>query len=131
MPNVIHHAHRPPHVQHGMLWYFFWGMTIAFIMVLVLSLLPTITFPGTIIEESYYRDVAKQAYLQGEKVLYTNPVELNNALAAYHAGEKTVYTISNAIWSYRIGEKSAVLDIRALNAEDVLYEYRMGEKYLR
>lgn len=129
MPNVMHHAHRPPHVHHNASWYIFVALTALLGVILILSLMPTITIPSiTPINMAAVRESAYHDYLRGEKVMYTNPIELNNALVAYHAGEKILYDINNATLAYRLGEKSAVLDLKALNAEDALYIQRMGEK---
>jgi|SRR5215207_4579894 len=48
------------------------------------------------------------AYLNGEKIMYTNPVELNNALNAYHLGEKVIVgnALESAMLEYRRGEKA-------------------------
>src|SRR5215212_8293148 len=47
-------------------------------------------------------------YLRGEKVMYTNPVELNNALTVYHLGEKVIAgnALEVAMLKYRQGEKA-------------------------
>jgi hypothetical protein len=128
MPNVIHHPHQPHQVHHNASWYLLIVLTTFIVMILVFSVVPTITFPGTTISRGTYRESAYLEYLRGEKVMYTNPIELNNALVAYHAGEKVLYDRSAALWTYHLGEKGAVLNLQALNAEDALYLQHMGEK---
>ena len=131
MPNVMRHPHQHRHVHHNLSWYVLIVLMISFALILTLSLVPTITFPGTPINPAVFRENAYHEYLRGEKVMYTNPIELNNALVAYHAGEKILYDITTATWSYHLGEKSATLDLKALNAEDALYLQRMGEKNIQ
>ncbi|GAB4398836.1 MAG: hypothetical protein OHK003_21930 [Anaerolineales bacterium] len=129
MPNVMHHVHRPPHVHHNASWYILVALTALLGVILILSLIPTITIPSiTPINMAAVREGAYLDYLRGEKIMYTNPIELNNALVAYRAGEKILYDIHNATLAYHLGEKSATLDLKALNAEDALYIQRMGEK---
>lgn len=128
MPNVMRHPHQ---VHHHFSWYLLFAVMILFALILTLSVIPTITLPGTTIHPAYFKETAYFQYLLGEKVMYTNPIELNNAMVAYHAGEKIIYDVNNATWSYRLGEKSATLDLRALNAEDALYLQRMGEKSIQ
>jgi len=125
----MHHAHRPHHVHHNASWYIFVALTALLGVILILSLMPAITIPSvTPINMAAVREGAYLDYLRGEKVTYTNPIELNDALVAYHAGEKILYDINNATLAYRLGEKSAALDLKALNAVDALYVQRMGEK---
>jgi hypothetical protein len=131
MPNVMHHTHQPHHVHHHLSWYFLVGLVIAFGMILILSIMPTITIPAPAINPMLYRESAYLEYLRGEKVMYTNPIELNAALTAYHAGEKVLYDHNSATWAYHLGEKNAMLDIKALNAEDALFAQRMGEKGIK
>lgn len=128
MPNVMRHPHQPHQVHHHFSWYLLFAVMILFALILTLSVIPTITLPGTTIHPAYFKETAYFQHILGEKVMYTNPIELNNAMVAYHAGEKILYDINNATWSYHLGEKSATLDLRALNAEDALYLQRMGEK---
>jgi hypothetical protein len=101
------------------------------ILSLVLTMLPVITSPSTTFNPALYRENVYHEYLRGEKVMYTNPAVLNNALVAYHAGEKILYDVNSATWAYHFGEKSAVLDLKALNAEDALFLQRMGEKFIK
>lgn len=103
-------------------------MAIMFALILTFSLVPTIAIPDTSVRPVNLKEVAYVQYLRGEKVMYTNPIELNNALTAYHAGEKILYDIKNATWAYHLGEKNAMLDLKALNAEDALFLQRMAEK---
>lgn len=131
MPNVIHHAHRPPQVHHGVSWYLLIVLGVMLILSLVLTMLPIITSPGTTFNPVLYRESVYREYLRGEKVMYTNPAVLNNALVAYHAGEKIIYDVNSVTWAYHFGEKSAVLDLKALNAEDALFLQRMGEKVIK
>lgn len=128
MPNVMHHAHHPHHVNHHLSWYILIAMAVMFVLILVLSLVPTITIPAPAVNMATVRESAYLDYLQGEKIVYTNPIELNNALTAYHVGEKTLYDINSATLAYHLGEKNAMLDLKALNAEDALFAQRMGEK---
>lgn len=128
MPNVMRHPHQPHRVHHNAVWYALLAMAIMFVLILTFSLVPTITLPGTTVNPAYFKEAAYIQYLRGEKVMYTNPIELNNALEAYHAGEKIPYDLNKVIWSYHLGEKSATLDLKALNAEDALFLQRMGEK---
>lgn len=128
MPNVIQHAHRPPQIHPHTSWYFFLGLLLAFLLILSISILPTLTFPGTVVGPEFYRENAYRAYLAGEKVMYTNPVALNNALVAYHAGEKVIYDANVAAMVHTMGEKQAMLPLEALNRQDALLVYRMGEK---
>lgn len=131
MPNVIHHAHRPHHVHHGASWYLLIGLGIVFIMSLILALLPVIASPSSTFNPALYQENVYSEYLQGEKIIYTNLAVLNNALVAYHAGEKILNDVNSATWSYHFGEKSAVLDLEALNAGDALFLQRIGEKVIR
>lgn len=131
MPNVMRHPHQPHHVHHHTSWYYLLAIAFAFVLILTLSIVPTINFPGATISPAVFRENAYLTYLRGEKVMYTNPIELNNALVAYHAGEKILYDINNATMAYHLGEKSATLDLQALNAEDALYVQHMGEKNIR
>jgi|APDOM4702015023_1054809.scaffolds.fasta_scaffold124994_1 hypothetical protein len=131
MPNVKHHAHRPHQVHPHTNWYILFAVALAFVLILTLSIVPGITIPGTVISPEHFREAAYLQYLRGEKVMYTNPIELNNAFVAYHAGEKILYDINNATMAYHLGEKSAALDLQALNAEDALFLQRMGEKDIK
>lgn len=128
MPNVVQHAHRPPQIHPHTSWYFLVGVLLAFLLILFISILPTLTLSGSMVGPEYYRENARLAYLAGEKVIYPNPVALNNALEAYHAGEKVLYDANAANMAHRMGEKEAVLSLEALNREDALIAYRMGEK---
>lgn len=129
MPTVLRHPHPQHHVHHNMTWYFLLALGVMFVLILSLSIVPTISIPGPAINVETSHEAAYLEYLRGEKVMYTNPIELNSALVAYHAGEKFVYDArQGATWAYRLGEKSAVMDIKALNAEDALFLQRMGEK---
>jgi hypothetical protein len=67
-------------------------------------------------------------YLRGEKEMYTNPVELNNALAAYHLGEKVIVgnALESAMLDYRQGEKAIYVNSSDLDA--ALAAYHRGEK---
>lgn len=127
MPTVMRH---PQHqVHHHLSWYVLLALAITFVLILSLSVLPTITVTRPVVNVVTNPEVAYMEYLRGEKVMYTNPVALNNALVAYHAGEKFIYDARQAATvAYRLGEKSAVVDIKALNAEDALFVQRMGEK---
>lgn len=130
MPNVIRHPQQQHH--HGNLsWYVLLAFAIVFVLILALSIAPTISIPGTTISSTFFSENAYHAYLRGEKVMYTNPIELNAALVAYHAGEKVQYDINSATWAYHFGEKNAALNLAALNAEDALYIQRMGEKDIK
>lgn len=130
MPNVMRHPHQQHHVHHNMSWYFLLAIAVMFVLILTLSIIPTVNIPAPTTSLAAIRENAHQLYLYGEKVMYTNPIELNNALVQYHAGEKILYDINNATWAYHLGEKSATLNLNALNAEDALYIQRMGEKIL-
>lgn len=128
MPNVMHHAHHPHHVHHHLSWYILIAMAVMFVLILILSLAPTITIPAPAVNMAAVRESAYLDYLRGEKIMYTNPIELNNALQAYHIGEKIMYDVNSATWAYHLGEKNAVLDLKALNSQDALFAQRMGEK---
>ena len=67
-------------------------------------------------------------YLRGEKVMYTNPVELNNALTAYHLGEKVMVgnALESAMLDYRRGEKATYATNSDVYA--ALWLYHLGEK---
>ena len=131
MPNVIHHAHRPPHVHHGLLWYMLIGLAVMFSLILILSLLPTILAPGTTFSPAAYRETVYIKYLQGEKVAYSNPVALSNAINFYRIGEKVIFNTQIAMQTHNYGEKTATLNIDALNVQDALCQYRMGEKFIQ
>jgi hypothetical protein len=112
-----------------MSFYVLLALAVTFVLILSLSVVPTINIPGPVVRVDTNREVAYTEYLRGEKVMYTNPIALNNALVAYHTGEKFIYDGRQAAtWSYLVGEKSAVLSLEALNAADALYVQRMGEK---
>lgn len=68
-------------------------------------------------------------YLRGEKTIFANPHQLDEALSAYYLGEHKVYIDAaernSALWGYHFGEKFIVpFDAR----EAALWEYRQGEK---
>ncbi len=67
-------------------------------------------------------------YLRGEKVMYTNPVELSNALTAYHLGEKVIVgnALESAMLQYRRGEKATYATNSDISA--ALWLYHVGEK---
>ncbi|MEY2817248.1 MAG: hypothetical protein RL275_711 [Chloroflexota bacterium] len=131
MPNVMRHPHQHHHVHRNLSWYVLLVLGITFALILTLSIVPTITIPGTVISPAVFRESVYHEYLRGEKVMYTNPIELNNAFVAYHAGEKILYDVNTATWAYHLGEKSATLNLAALNPEDALYLQRMGEKDIK
>jgi hypothetical protein len=128
MPNVIHHAQRPHQVHHSASWYLLVGMAVLMTLVLILSLLPVIVAPRTAFNPVAYRESVYLDYLQGEKIAFANPLALSNAFIAYHAGEKAIYDVQVMMQVHNFGEKTASLDIAALNLNDALYKYRMSEK---
>ena len=67
-------------------------------------------------------------YLRGEKVMYTNPVELNIALTAYYLGEKVIVgnALESAMLQYRLGEKAIYSNSSDLDS--ALAAYHRGEK---
>lgn len=131
MPNVIQHAQRPHQVHHDVSWYLLVGLAVMLAIILILSMLPVISFPRTAVSPVALREIAYREYLQGEKAVIANPVAMNNAITAYHAGERVIYDTRLAVQIHNIGEKTATLDLNALNMEDALLLYRMGEKGLR
>lgn len=145
MTNALHHPHQ---VHHHVPWSVIAALVVMFIMILGLFLAPTISLPAQISAPSIDKQGVYVEYLRGEKVMYTNPFELNKALNAYHAGEKSIYANptdrNTATWAYHLGEMNAALNFEdalwqyrfgewnaALNLEDAMWEYRMGEKGLR
>lgn len=145
MTNALHHPHQ---VHHHVPWSVIAALVVMFIMILGLFLAPTISLPAQISAPSIDKQGVYVEYLRGEKVMYTNPLELNKALTAYYAGEKPIYANpadrNTATWAYHLGEMSAALNFEdalwqyrfgewnaALNLEDAMWEYRMGEKGLR
>ena len=131
MPNVIQHTHRPHQVHHDVSWYLLIGLAVMLAVVLIFSMLPVISIPRPAVSPAILREVAYHEYLQGEKTLYANPVALNNAIIAYRTGEKVIYDAQRALQIHNLGEKTATLDISALNIEDAMFLYRIGEKGLR
>lgn len=87
--------------------------------------------PQTSFNPAVYRENVYLEYLQGEKITFANPIALNNAFIAYHSGEKVIYDTQVMMQVHNLGEKSAGIDIAALNLNDALYQYRMGEKAIR
>lgn len=145
MTNALHHPHQ---VHHHVPWSVIAVLVVMFIMILGLFLAPSITIPSPISAPSIDRQSVYVEYLRGEKIMYTNPLELNNALTAYHFGEKPIYANpadrNTATWAYHLGEMNAALSFEdalwryrlgewsaALSLEDAMWEYRMGEKGLR
>ena len=104
------------------------GFAITVIALLTLAVAPSIVSPKPAPISGNESQNAYVEYLRGEKVMYTNPVELNNALTAYHLGEKVV--VGNALEStmlqYRRGEKAIYANSSDLDA--ALAAYHRGEK---
>ena len=104
------------------------GFAITVVTILILAIVPSIVPPQSASVPLTEGQNAYVEYLRGEKVMYTNPVELDNALAAYHLGEKVIAgsDLGSAMLEYRSGEK----EIYAPNSDisDALWLYHLGEK---
>ena len=89
---------------------------------------PSVVTPRPVSVPAAESQNAYLEYLRGEKVMYTNSMELNNALTAYHLGEKAIVgdVLESAMLDYRRGEKATY----ATNSDisDVLWLYHLGEK---
>lgn len=77
--------------------------------------------PATGIQNAYIQ------YLRGEKAIYANPVAVNNAITAYHLGEKPLVDISNPLSAYRAGEQT-LYEVSDLGT--ALSAYHLGEKMI-
>jgi hypothetical protein len=66
-------------------------------------------------------------FLHSEKVMYANPNRINEALSAYRLGEKSIADVSNALFTYRVSEKT-LYTVNALSA--ALSAHHLGEKMI-
>ena len=84
------------------------GFAVTVVTILILAIVPSIVPPQPAPIPMTESQNAYLEYLHGEKVMYTNPVELNNALTAYHLGEKVIVgnALETAMLQYRQGEKA-------------------------
>jgi hypothetical protein len=114
---------------------------------------PSITISGTSIIPVTGSENAYVQFLSGEKAIYASPAgRMNQALAAYHLGEKAVYAnavdTSGALSTYHLGEKVLYTSLGAANAllvwsfgakaivgstslESAISAWRQGEKNAR
>jgi hypothetical protein len=110
--------------------YMFTALTILIVVLLTFAFLPSISVnePAAISENPARLNEALIAYHLGEKALYTNAVELSNALTAYHLGEKVIVgnALESAMLQYRLGEKAIYTNSSDLDA--ALAAYHRGEK---
>jgi hypothetical protein len=101
-------------------------VTIAAVILLTITVAPSIVTPKPALIPVTAGDDAYVEYLRGEKTIYANPSALSNALTAYHIGEKAIYEnaadTSSAMMAYHLGEKFVVPNI-----ETAMWEYRQGE----
>ena len=104
------------------------GFAITVIALLTLAVAPSIVSPKPAPISVNESQNAYLEYLRGEKVMYTNPVELNNALTAYHLGEKVIAgnALESAMLEYRRGEKAIYATNSDISA--ALIAYHLGEK---
>jgi hypothetical protein len=102
------------------------AVTIAAVILLTITVAPSIVTPKPALIPVTAGDDAYVEYLRGEKTIYANPSALSNALTAYHIGEKAIYEnaadTSSAMMAYHLGEKFVVPNI-----ETAMWEYRQGE----
>ena len=106
------------------------ALAIALTMIVVLTFVvdPTMvalkppSIPVTGNQDAYF------AHILSEKVSYTNPIELSNALTEYHLGEKVIVgnVLEAAMLNYYHGEKAIYQTPPDLNA--ALIAYHLGEK---
>jgi hypothetical protein len=129
------------------------ALAITLVVFLAFAGLPSIAVTESISIPVTGSQNAYAEFLSGEKVMYTNPARLSEALSAYHlgekaayanavewtsafstylAGEKAIYTNSvdsgNALSVWNAGEKAIV---QPEDVEAALWTYRMGEKGLK
>ena len=104
------------------------GFAITVVTILILAIVPSIVPPQPAPIPAAESQNAYLEYLRGEKVMYTNPVELNNALTAYHLAEKVMVgnALESAMLQYRLGEKAIYSNSSDLDA--ALAAYHRGEK---
>ena len=106
-------------------------ITVAITLIAVFTFfafVPSVVAPRPASAPAAERQNAYLEYLGGEKVMYTNPFELNNALTAYHLGEKVIFgnALESAMLQYHLGEKAIYATTSDLNA--ALTAYHLGEK---
>ena len=104
------------------------GFAITVVTILILAIVPSIVPPKPAPIPMTESQNAYLEYLRGEKVMYTNPGELNDALTAYHLGEKVIVgnTLESAMLQYRLGEKANYATNSDISA--ALWLYHLGEK---
>jgi hypothetical protein len=126
MSGAMTHPH--PHRHYHVNWYFLITLLVAVAVIGGILVIPYIAVPKTAVIPVTGNQNAYAEYLLGEKeTLYAMPLNVGEALTAYHLGEKTLparlIVPSNALVAYHFGEK------HVMNALDyALLTYRMGEK---
>ena len=120
-------THRHPRHHYHVNWYF------------LVVLLAAIAVLGGVLVEPYLstreaavipvtgNQNAYTEYLRGEKVAYSMPGSITDAMTAYHLNERAYYTktinSSEALFLYHSGEKYVINVV-----EHALLNYRLGEK---
>ena len=111
--------------------------TITALAILIVVLLTFAFIPSISVKESAAISAnparlseALAAYHLGEKAVYTDAVDVSSAFSAYIAGEKAIYTnsvaLSEALAVQHLGEKAVYSHAGKL--DDALIAYHLGEK---
>ena len=112
--------------------YMITALAILTVVLLTFAFIPSISVnePAAISENPARLSEALAAYHLGEKAVYTDAVDASSAFSAYVAGEKAIYAnpvaLSEALAVQHLGEKSGYTS--AVDLSSALSAYIAGEK---
>jgi len=120
-------THHHPHQHYHVNWYFLVVLLAAVAVLGGVLVEPYLTTREAAVIPVTGNQNAYTEYLRGEKVAYSMPGSVTDAMTAYHLDERAFYTktisSSNALSLYHSGEKYV------MTASDyALLTYRQGEK---
>ena len=120
-------THHHPHHRYHVNWYFLVVLMVAVAVIGGLLVGPYITTREAAIIPVTGNQNAYTEYLRGEKVAYSMPASVTDAMTAYHLNERAFYTktinSSEALSLHHSGEKYV------MTASDyALLAYHLGEK---
>jgi len=120
-------THHHPHHHYHVNWYFLIVLLAAVAILGGILVRPYLTTNDAIVIPVTGYQNAYTEYLRGEKIAYSMPGSVNDAMTAYHLNERAFYTktikSSDALSLYHFGEKYVMTAL-----DYALLTYRLGEK---